>query len=90
MIVRILGEGQFRLPDAEIDHINSLDAALEKALGGEGDFDAALDALLATVREVGEELADESLETSDVVLPSADATADEVREMLTDEGLIPG
>jgi hypothetical protein len=90
MIVRILGEGQYRLPDAEIDHINSLDAELERALGGDGDFRAALGALLAQVRSVGEELPDESLETSDVVLPSSDASADEVREMLTDEGLIPG
>ena len=32
----------------------------------------------------------ESLEDSDLILPPSDATLEEVRELLSDEGLIPG
>jgi hypothetical protein len=89
MIVRISGEGQYRLDDAAQARINELDAALEAALQGEG-FSSALAALLDEVRAIGQLLDDEELAGSDVVLPSADATAEEVRGMLTDDGLIPG
>lgn len=92
MIVRILGEGQFELPADAIDAINELDAALESALGGSDEdvFRAALEALLAKVRSVGIVVPFDSLEPSDVVLPFSDASSDDVRELLTDEGLIPG
>lgn len=92
MIVRILGEGQRRLPDAEMDRLNELDAAVEAAVGAgdEAAFGPALVALLDAVRGVGEPLPDESLEDSDLILPPADATLDEVRQMLNDDGLIPG
>ena len=89
MIVRIAEEGQYRLDDEARARINELDDTLESTLDGDG-FAAALAALLDAVREIGEPLADDELVASDVVLPPADATADEVRGMLTDEGLIPG
>jgi hypothetical protein len=92
MIVRILGEGQLDVPDSELAELNSLDAALEQACSaGEHDaFAAALTALLARVREVGTTVADDYLGPSALVLPSADASLAEVRELLTEEGLIPG
>ncbi len=89
MIVRIAGEGQYRLSDEAQTRINELDAALEQALDSPG-FAAALAALIDEVRTIGEVLSDEELLPSDVVLPPADATSDEVRSMLSDDGLIPG
>lgn len=89
MIVRISGEGQFRLDDAALARINELDDALEAALSTEG-FAAALAALLDEVRTLGVPLADDELFGSDVVLPPADATAEEVSAMLNEDGLIPG
>jgi hypothetical protein len=53
-------------------------------------FSQSLDALLNAVRTAGTPLPDESLEDSDLILPPADATLEEVRELLSDEGLIPG
>ena len=94
MIVRILGEGQRRVDDAHADLLNGLDSGLERAVeaGDEAAFRAALTDLLAQVRAVGEPLADDELVESDALLPSDDATLDEVRAMLSDtaEGLIPG
>lgn len=92
MIVRILGEGQREVADDALDSLNALDAAVEAAVeaGDETAFASALAALLDAVREAGQPLADDDLSDSDLILPPADATLAEVREMLGDEGLIPG
>ena len=92
MIVRISGEGQFDLPDTHLEELNRLDEDLTKAVdaGDEGQFTTALEALLASVRTAGEELPADFIGPSDLVLPSPDATIHEVREVLGDEGLIPG
>jgi hypothetical protein len=91
MIIRIQGEGQYRLADSELDEINRLDAALETALKSQDEgFTEALAALLAEVRTAGVEMADDELVASDVILPAADATAEEVHAMLGDDGLVPG
>ncbi|WP_116244417.1 hypothetical protein [Nocardiopsis sp. FIRDI 009] len=92
MIVRILGEGQLDLTDADLDVLNSVDAQLEAAIesGDEATFRQALHDLLARVRQDGKPLPPEDLKPSQVILPPADATMAEVREMLQDDGLIPG
>ncbi|MCW2781790.1 MAG: hypothetical protein JWR35_2239 [Marmoricola sp.] len=92
MIVRILGEGQLRVGDDKLDSLNVLDKAVESAVesGDEAAFATALATLLDAVRASGTPLADESLEDSDLILPPSDATIDEVRELLADDGLIPG
>ena len=92
MIVRILGEGQFQLPDTELDALNELDAKVEAAVqaGDQAAFAPALTQLLDGVRRAGNPLAEDSLEDSDLILPPADATIDEVRDLLSDDGLIPG
>jgi hypothetical protein len=92
MIVRILGEGQLEVADDELEQLNVLDTAVESAVeSGDTDaFTAALAALLDAVRRAGQPLAEDSLEDSDLILPPADATIEEVRELLSDDGLIPG
>jgi hypothetical protein len=92
MIVRISGEGQFEVSEDQVDELNRLDDDLTKAVdaGDEGQFKGALEALLASVRTAGQELPADYIGPSDLVLPSPDATIHEVREVLGDEGLIPG
>ena len=92
MIVRILGEGQVDVPDGELDSLNGLDDAVQAAVegGDEEQFLQSLVALMARVREVGRPVPDDELVPSDLVLPSADASLAEVRELLSDDGLIPG
>lgn len=92
MIVRILGEGQCDVPDAEVDALNTLDDALQAALDGgdEQQFRAALGALLEAVRAKAAPVPDDALVTSDLVLPGPDATMEEVTRLLGEEGLIPG
>ena len=92
MIIRILGEGQWQLADDKMDDLNGLDEKVESAVDAsdEAAFVEALARLLDAVRTGGERLPDDSLEDSDLILPPSDATIDEVRALLTDEGLIPG
>jgi hypothetical protein len=92
MIVRIMGEGQFDVPDEQLDELNRLDDALAEAVesGDTASFRTALESLLTSVRTQGSELPDDYLGPSDLVLPGPDATIDEVRTVLGEEGLIPG
>jgi hypothetical protein len=92
VIVRILGEGQYDLSDDAVSALNDLDATVESAIekGDEGAFRQALAALLDGVRTAGVAHDAESLDASDLILPMADATLAEVRDMLSGDGLIPG
>ncbi len=92
MIVRILGEGQFDVSDDALQSLNTLDSAVEAAVeaGDEESFRTALADLLDGVRTAGAPHDADSLDESDLILPPSDATIDEVRQLLSDDGLIPG
>lgn len=92
MIVRILGDDQYEVPEAEVGGLNGLDDELQRAVDAEDEerFAAALAALLARVRAVGTKLPPDALKPSDVLLPQDDASLAEVAETLHEEGLIPG
>jgi hypothetical protein len=92
VIVRILGEGQWDVADSHIDALNGPDSRVEKAVadGDHESFSSNLHELLAAVRTAGHTLPDDSLVDSDLILPPSDATLEEVRELLGDDGLIPG
>jgi hypothetical protein len=92
VIVRILSEGQYDVSDDAISALNDLDAKVESAIetGDETSFREALAALLDGVRSVGVPHDTDSLEPSDLILPMADATLAEVKDMLSGDGLIPG
>ena len=92
MILRILTEGQLEVDDSHVDELNILDDRLTAAVesGEKTEFRMALEALLAAVRSYGTPVPDDVLVDSDLILPPGDASLEEVQEMLTEEGLIPG
>jgi hypothetical protein len=92
MILRILGEGQWRIDDDQVDRLNELDDRVEHAVdaGDEATFRTALEELLSAVRRAGSEVPIDELVDSDLILPPPDASLEEVKELLSDEGLIPG
>ena len=75
MIVRILGEGQFRVDDALLDRLNELDEVVEAAVarGDDESLRPALAALLQAVRDGGLEVEPDLLLESDLILPFSDA-----------------
>ena len=92
MIVRILGEGQLSVDDAATAGLNELDAKLADAIdrGDEAGIPPCAESLVAEVRAAGTPVPADSLQPSELILPYEDADLAEVREMMTDEGLIPG
>ncbi|MDP8969382.1 MAG: hypothetical protein M3N52_02550 [Actinomycetota bacterium] len=92
MIVRILGEGQFDLPDTALDELNELDEALVSAVESHDTaaFTRALGELLVGVRAAATPHPADALDSSDLILPGPDSSLAEVRALLGDEGLIPG
>lgn len=92
MIMRILGEGQYEITEDHLSRLNELDAALQPAAdaGDEAAFSTALSALLDAVRSYGTPLPDGTIAPSDLVLPDEGTSLTQVRELLSDEGLIPG
>jgi hypothetical protein len=91
MIVRVSGEAQYRLDDGRRDRLNELENAVVAIVeGGQEDgFADAFGALLDYVREHGEVVADDDIETSEVIIPPADITFEEAGKDFTGEGLIP-
>lgn len=92
MIMRILGEGQYEVADADIDRLNELDAVVQAAAeaGEDAAFAAAVAELLGAVRALGTRVPDDVIVPSDLVLPDEGTGLAQVRAMLTDEGLVPG
>ena len=93
MIVRLMGEGQREIKEeADVALLNKLDTLLEETIeaGNKEEFSGVLLTLIQQARRMGEPVPDESLLESDAILPPSDATLDEVRQLLGEEGLIPG
>ncbi len=92
MIIRILGEGQLAMDDSLSGELNELDARLGAALsaGDEAAFRRVLAEMLGRVRAAGTPVPADSFEPSDVILPYSDASMDDVRGLLSADGLIPG
>ena len=91
MIVRIAGEGQFRLPDEDAARLNELDneAVAAVVASDEAKFSELWQQMLDVVASDGEELPDDELVESDVILPPRDISFDEACAEFTGDGLIP-
>ncbi len=87
MIVRILGEGQYLVPDDQRSVLEKLDDELDAAVhaGDESRFGAALAALTAEVRSAGQTLADDDFAPSELVVPFADASLEETKALLAEQ-----
>jgi len=91
VIVRVMGERQYRLDDDSLGRLNELDDRAQEALdrGDEGELGRYLDEMIALVKRDGESLPDDELAGSDVIVPPSDMTLEETRKFFSEEGLIP-
>ena len=87
MIVRILGEGRYDVPDTAMTDIDRLDADLAAALdsGDEPRFSDALAALIDAVRDAGQLISADDVQPSSRVVPHPGSTLGEVQELLAEE-----
>lgn len=91
MIVRVIGEGQYRVPDTSVAAINTLDDEIQSALEEfEQKFQALTEALVVAVRSHGAALAVDEFVPSDAIVPGVGTTLADALGMLGSDGLIPG
>ena len=91
MIVRLMGEGQFRIDDGLRQRLNELDERAGEAMerDDEEELDARLQEMWDLVQAEGQPLPADDLSPSDVLIPPADLTLEETRELFGENGLIP-
>jgi hypothetical protein len=91
VIVRISGEGQYELPDADAERLNELDNRAVSAAeqGDQTGFSELWSQMLELVVADGRPVPEDQLFESDVILPPRDISFAEAQGEFTGEGLIP-
>ena len=92
MIIRILGDGQFRLDDNLVDRVNKIDNKIVKHVsqGNKEEYAKDLANLISTVKELAEPLDPVEILPSDIIVPPSDLSFEDARKVFCDEGLIKG
>ena len=96
MIVLIVGEGQWEVPESELGDLNVIDAKVEKAVddADQSALTAALTELVNRVRTHGEPVSEATVTDYDLIIPDISSTIDEITvwldENVSRDGLIPG
>jgi len=88
VIVRILGDHRYELPDgAELAAIETLDDKLGHAIdeGDAGAVETTLANLIDRIRKAGSQLPSDDLGPSDLVVPHEGSTLDEIRTLLASD-----
>jgi hypothetical protein len=90
MIIRILGEGQFRVDDKLLDRLNKIDNEIvdHVAKGDKVKFKKGIDKLIAAVKEQGEPLDPVDIVQSGLIIPPGDLSFEEAKKIFSGHGLI--
>jgi hypothetical protein len=87
-----MGEGQYEIDKKHIDELNRIDNNIVKLVtkGDDKAFKSEFKKLADYVHKFGKKMPDNVLKPSDIIIPPADLTVDEAREIFKGDGLIPG
>lgn len=90
MIIRILGEGQFKLDDQHLDKLNKIDNEIVEHVskGNKAEFRKDLAKLISIVKEEGEPLDPVEIVSSDIIIPPGDMSIAEAKKVFCGPGLI--
>ncbi|WP_370575042.1 hypothetical protein [Methanomethylovorans sp.] len=89
MIIRVMGQGQYKVPSSLFDELNAIDNRIVDHVtkGDEKAYKQDLAALISKVKQNGKVLAAEELVESDVIVPPEDLTFTEAKEVFTGTGI---
>lgn len=89
MIIRIMEEGQFRVPGELYDKLNEMDNIIVDFVAEEREkeFRSELAKLINTIRENGTPLEAEELLESDIIVPPEDLSLEEAKDVFTGCGI---
>jgi hypothetical protein len=89
MIIRIMGEGQYNVKSSLFDTLNKIDNTIVDNVqqGDEKAYRKNLAKLISTIKSKGDLIDDKELVESDIIVPMADMTLKEAREVFTGTGI---
>jgi hypothetical protein len=91
VIVRLMGDAQYRVHDELREKLNELDDQAAEALerNDEAAMDGFLDQMWKLVQAEGELVPFDDLHPSDALIPPSDLSLEETRQLFSEDGLIP-
>lgn len=92
MIIRVMGEGQYRVDSALFDTLNAIDNRIVEDVqtGNQQAYERSLAELIGCIQREGQRIADTELVESDIIVPPADMTLAEARDVFKGTGLFEG
>jgi hypothetical protein len=89
LIIRIMGEGQYRIPDALCDELNQIDNRIVKLVEEDKalEFRNELAKLISEIKENGEPVEAEEILTSDIIVPPGDLSLKEAKAVFKGSGI---
>jgi hypothetical protein len=102
-VARIMGDGQYRIDSAVLANLNKIDNEIVKLLDSKSfsekrsnnieinsKFQTMLSEMVSIIKNNGKELGPEELVPSDFIIPPADTSVQEAKELFQGEGIFPG
>lgn len=89
MIIRIMGEGQYRAPQALCDELNQIDNRIVDLVeeGKAEEFRRELARLIFEIKEKGEPIEAEEILESDIIVPPEDLSLEEAKDVFKGSGI---
>jgi hypothetical protein len=96
-IVRVAGQGQFKVSRLTMAKVNEIDNEIVNMLKRDSDnslvdknqFRNKIEEMASLITQEGEPLDDKEIVQSDIIVPSADLSIEEAKNMFRGEGIIP-
>lgn len=92
MIIRILGEGQFLFDDSHLEDLNKIDNQIVDHVknGDQNAYRQDLARMISTVKELGKPMSEKEIVPSAIIVPPADLSFEEAKDIFCNDGLIEG
>jgi hypothetical protein len=89
MIIRIMGEGQYRVSEALCDELNQIDNKIVDLVneGKAEEFKKELAKLISEIKNKGETIGPEEIIESDLIVPPGDLSLKEARDIFKGSGI---
>jgi hypothetical protein len=89
LIIRIMGEGQYRAPEALCNELNQIDNRIVKLVeeGKAEEFQKELAKLISEIKKNGEPVGAEEITESDIIVPPADLSLEEAKDIFKGSGI---
>jgi len=89
LIIRIMGEGQYRAPEALCNELNQIDNRIVDLVeeGKAEEFQKELAKLISEIKKNGEPVEAEEITESDIIVPPADLSLEEEKDIFKGSGI---